>query len=543
MRLVLDNRLMCDLELLLNGSFAPLTGFLTQQDYNSVIENNHLSDGSLWPMPIVLPVTKQEIDAINGKDNVVTLCDKTNLPIATIEVKDVYQPDLDKECSKVYGDGNHPYTQIVKKRQNQGKIYYIGGPVTKLREIPHCDFQQHRMTPEEVKQLIKAKNWQDKPIVAFQTRNPMHRSHFELTQYALKQAGKDSKLILQPIVGVTQECDIDYFTRVKCYTKLLNYYQPDTAILSLLPLSMRMAGPREALWHSLIRKNYGATHFVVGRDHAGPSCKNMAGKPFYDPYGAHQLIESLKDELKIKVIKSKLIVYVEGLNEYMAIDQVPDQHKPTIRNISGTEQRRMLREGLPIPSWFSFPEIVEELRKSVSNKQGLCIYVVGLSGSGKTTISQHLQQELRQHMNIVRPITLLDGDVVRQNLSKGLGFSKEDRSTNVRRIGYVASEIVKHGGVVICANIAPYREDREYNRDLISKYGKYVEVYVNTSVEICEIRDVKGLYNRARKGEIKLTGINDPFETPSDSEIEIQYDDINNQVHKIIQYILSKNLL
>ena len=390
-----------------------------------------------------------------------------------------------------------------------------------------------------------SQNWSTVPVVAFQTRNPMHRSHYELTKYALDKAGPNSKLILQPIVGVTQECDIDYFTRVKCYIKLLEYYPKDSVQLSLLPLSMRMAGPREALWHALIRQNYGATHFVVGRDHAGPSCKNEQGEPFYDPYGAHELLEKVKDQLQIKVVKSKLIVYVSTLNQYMPIDEVTEEHKQGIKMISGTEQRRLLREQQEIPEWFSFPEIIKELRKTVptTNNQGMCIYLVGLSGSGKTTVSSHLVRELREYLTGGRQITVLDGDIVRRNLSKGLGFSRQDRSTNVRRIGFVASEIVKHRGVVICANIAPYHDDREYNRKLISKHGNYIEVFVNTPVETCEKRDVKGLYAKARSGEIKLTGVNDPFETPENAEITLETESINQQVAKVIDYLKNNSML
>lgn len=543
MRLVLDQRLVCDLELLCNGSFAPLKGFLNQADYQSVVAHMTLADGSLWPIPIVLPVTEAQASQIEP-GHVLELCDQTNLPLARLTVETVYQPDLEHECREVYGDSNHPYTQIVHKRRDQGLTFYVGGSVEAIRDVPHCDFNQHRYTPAQIQSLIK-RRWADKPVVAFQTRNPMHRSHFELTKYALAQAGTGSKLLLQPIVGVTQECDIDYFTRVKCYIELIKKYPKDTAVLSLLPLSMRMAGPREALWHALIRNNYGATHFVVGRDHAGPSCKNLQGEPFYDPYGAHQLLEKVADRLKIKIIKSKLIVYVSSLNQYLAIDKVPEEHRNHIQNISGTEQRRLLSANLPIPSWFSFPEIIAELKKSVISvkQQGLCIYLVGLSGSGKTTISKHLEHELKFLLNNGRKITVLDGDVVRQNLSKGLGFSRVDRSTNVRRIGYVASEIVKHNGVVICANIAPYEDDRHYNRDIISAQGDYIEVFVNTPVSVCAERDVKGLYKKAQRGEIKLTGVNDPFEVPDRPELELEVTSIDRQVGRIVDYIVDKGFL
>lgn len=538
--IVLDNRLLCDLELMLNNGFAPLQGFMTKKDYDSVVENMRLADGTIWPMPIVLPITEDEATALNNGDTV-TLADETNLPLATLTVSDVWKPNTTLESEKVYGDCNHPYSQVIQQRLNQGKTYYVGGQVCALNQIPHFDFKDYRFSPSEIKSYIN-EHWSDSNIVAFQTRNPMHRSHYELTKYAMGKAGTNSKLLLQPIVGVTQECDIDYFTRVKCYIRLMKYYDQGTAKLCLLPLSMRMAGPREALWHALIRKNYGATHFVVGRDHAGPSCKNLKGESFYGPYDAHELLESVKDEVGIEIIKSKFIGYVKELDTYLPVDQVPENM--AIENISGTEQRRMLRAGERIPDWFSFPEIVEELRSSVPplESRGFCLYFVGLSGAGKTTLSKHVENKIRELTN-GRDITVLDGDIVRRNLSKGLGFSKADRSTNVRRIGYVASEIVKHRGIVICANIAPYEEDRQFNRHNISKFGEYIEVFVDTDVNTCERRDVKGLYKMAREGKINLSGINDPFEVPTKSEITVTVKSVESQVESVIGYLRESQLI
>jgi sulfate adenylyltransferase len=535
----LSDRLVCDLELLLNDSFNPLIGFMCQSDYNSVLNNMRLSTGELWPIPIVLPTT--DYDKI--KDCVtIVLRDKYNLPLARLEVQDIFKPNLEDECLKVYGttDSNHPYVQIIDSYGSD--VWYIGGPVTKINDIPHFDFNDNRMTPLDTKKYFKDNDWST--VVGFQTRNPMHKSHYELTKYALRQTQKDdAKLLIQPIVGVTQECDVDYHTRVKCYKLMLEHYPANQSILSLLPLSMRMAGPREAMWHALIRKNYGCTHFVVGRDHAGPSSKKQNGDSFYGPYDAHNLLEKYKEEIGITIIKSKLIVYVKELDDYMPINDVPvDMHT---LNISGTEQRRMLRAGEEIPSWFTFPNIVNELRKSIvpMNQRGFCIYLFGLSGSGKTTIANSLKSKLSELAS--RPITILDGDIVRKQLSKGLGFSKADRSTNVQRIGYVASEIVKHNGIVICANIAPYEADRIINRKLISTHGGYVEVYVNTSLELCEQRDVKGLYKLARQGIIKeFTGISDPFEEPKNSDITITDNTpLKNCVNTIIDKLIDTNYL
>lgn len=504
--ITLNGRQLCDLELLLNGGFYPLTGFLKKADYESVVNNCRLANGKLWSMPIVLPV-KERIDA-----EMITLKDEQGVPLAILKNPEFYKPDLAKECQNVYGttDRNHPYVKLLMEETIN---YYVGGDLIKIQLPLHYDFEVDRLTPDQTKQFFKEQGWNT--VVGFQTRNPMHRSHMELTLHALRQV-PNSKLLLHPVVGITQECDVDYHTRVRCYKELINYYPENTAKLALLPLSMRMAGPREALWHAQIRQNYGCTHFVVGRDHAGPSYKDMNGKPFYGPYDAHNLLEKYADELEIKVVKSQMIVYVEELKKYLPANEVPNNM--TVANISGTDQRRMLTNGEEIPEWFSFPKVVEELRKDYVplDKKGFCLYFVGLSGSGKSTIANAVKTRLLE-IETARKVSVLDGDVIRTHLSKGLGFSKADRSTNVQRIGYVASEIVKHNGIVLCANIAPYIEDRNVNRRLI---GQYYEIYVKTTLEECENRDVKGLYKMARDGKIKeFTGISDPFEEPVSPEL------------------------
>jgi sulfate adenylyltransferase len=541
MSLVLDNRQLCDLELILNGGFNPLNGFMNEKDFNSVLDNMRLYSGELWPMPIVLKIDTKKMEEIKDL-NEIKLLDSTNLPLAKLYIDDIYKPDLIKECKCVFGsdDDNHPYIKKILKDKND--TFYVGGKIEKINLPLHFDFKDIRMTPKQTKKYFKDNGWET--VLGFQTRNPMHRSHMELTKYALKCTGvNDAKLFLNPVVGATQECDVDYYTRVKCYKILIKHYPENTAILNLLPLSMRMAGPREALWHALIRQNYGCTHFVVGRDHAGPSYKKKDGNSFFGPYDAHELLEKYDSELNIKVIKSQWIVYVEDTKSYMRIDQVPEGMK--VLNISGTEQRRMLREGEDIPEWFSFPDVVSELKKKFKpkHKQGLCLYLVGLSGSGKSTIANSLKSKLMELDN--REISILDGDVIRQNLSKGLTFSKEDRSTNVRRIGYVGSEIVKHGGIVICANIAPYEVDREHNRKLISNLGNYIEIYVKTDLEVCENRDIKGLYKLAREGIIKsFTGISDPFEVPKNADIIVDgSENLDNIVDNIINYLIEMNLI
>jgi sulfate adenylyltransferase len=542
---ILSKRLQCDLELLLNGGFAPLKGFLNKNDYESVVESMRLKTGELWPMPIVLPINDKIVETLNLGDTL-TLCNEENLPLAYLEIESIYKPNLINECEKVFGssDDNHPYVKIIMGYED---CHYVGGKVTKIQDIPHFDFGDIRMFPSETKKFFKDNKWDR--VVGFQTRNPMHRSHYELTRYAMKKG--EAKLFLNPVVGITQDCDIDYFTRVKCYKKLMGHYPKDSAILCLLPLSMRMAGPREAVWHALIRKNYGCTHFVVGRDHAGPSYKKKDGSDFYGPYEAQELLLSVADEIGINCILSKMIVYAINKDDdndckYASIDTI-NEEKYKVMKISGTQQREMLRTGVKLPEWFTFPEIEEELVKQFKSSydKGLCLYFIGLSGSGKTTVVKALREKMREYTE--KEISILDGDVIRQNLSKGLGFSKEDRSTNVRRIGYVASEIVKHGGIVFCSNIAPYEDDREFNRSLIGSLGHYIQVHVNTSLDECENRDVKGLYKLARKGVIKqFTGINDPFEIPLNNEITIDGStniSLSDNIDTIISFLIEKNII
>ena len=539
MSLTLNERTICDLEMLLLGGFAPLSGFLDEENYYSVVRNCRLTDGSLWAMPIVLPVSLEEHIKLQECSEII-LKDKTGLPLAKLVVSSRFIPNLEEECEKVYGscDTNHPYVKIVL---GQGKVYYYGGSVEKIHGVLHYDFTEDRLSAEESRQWIQENGWEK--VLGFQTRNPMHRSHFELTKYALNKLGEGGKLLLTPVVGVTQACDVNYHVRTRCYQKLMKYYDGN-AKLVLLPLSMRMAGPREALWHAQIRKNYGCTHFVIGRDHAGPSYKKKDGTSFYGPYDAQTFVEQYQDEVGIEIIMSQMIVYVENLGGYKPMDEVVEGDK--VLNISGTEQRRLLNEGLEIPEWFSFPEIVEELRWEFKplNRRGLCLYFVGLSGSGKSTIANYVKERLMEQEKH-RNFTLLDADIIRTHLSKGLGFSRADRSTNVQRIGYVASEIVKHGGICLCANIAPYADDRQVNRELISSDGHYVEIFVDTILEECERRDVKGLYKLAREGKIKeFTGISDPFERPENPELTLDGSgDINDSVEKVISYLREKEYI
>lgn len=547
MEIQLNLRQKCDYEMIVNGGFKPLKGFLNKKDYHSVCQKMRLSDGSLWPIPITLAITEEQAQTFKDSDYVL-LKDETGLPLGKLKVtKDsVYQYDWKEEAKCVFGtdDDNHPYTKILKDQFNSGKTWYLGGNFEEAVLPKHYDFLNYRLTTEQVKEKS-----QGKEMAGFQTRNPMHRSHIELAKYAQSQLDDKGILFLNPVVGVTQDCDVNYHTRVRCYLEILKYFPKDKLIFSLLPLSMRMAGPREAVWHALVRKNYGCTHFAVGRDHAGPSYKKKDGESFFGPYDAQELLAKHQEEIGIKMIKSEWIVYSvnketqEG--RYSIISQV-DKEKEEIKMISGTQQRELLRTGGDIPDWFSYPEVVSVLREEYPplNKRGLAIYLVGLSGSGKTTLARGLIERFKEILP-QRKVTYLDGDIVRTHLSKGLGFSKEDRSTNVRRIGYVTSEVVKHGGVAIVANIAPYLDDRNYNREMISANGNYFQIWVDTTLTECERRDVKGLYKLAREGIIKqFTGISDPFEEPSESELVVSGEnDLTETINNIVTELKTRELI
>ncbi|NHZ86615.1 MAG: bifunctional sulfate adenylyltransferase/adenylylsulfate kinase, partial [Planctomycetia bacterium] len=509
----LTDRQVCDLELILNGGFSPLKGFFNKKDYDSVVNNMRLDDGTLWPMPITLDITEEISGKLSQGDKLV-LRDKEGFPLAVLHVEDIWKPDLKAEAESVFGtvDETHPAVNYLLNFTNPT---YVGGVLEGMTAPKHYDYQGLRHTPLELREQFIKRGWEN--IVAFQTRNPMHRAHVELTMRAANEIG--ANVLIHPVVGLTKPGDVDHYTRVRCYEKVLPKYPKGTALLSLLPLAMRMGGPREALWHAIIRKNYGCNFLIVGRDHAGPG-NDKEGKAFYGPYDAQDLLKKYEDELGIKMVPFKLMVYVEDRAEYRPIDDVAKDTK--ILSISGTELRRRLDKGLDIPEWFSYPEVVEELRETRPplNKRGFSIFFTGLSGSGKSTLANGLMVKLLEDGR--RPVTLLDGDVVRTHLSSELGFSKEHRSINVQRIGYVASEITKNFGIAICAPIAPYQADRQAVRKMISHYGGFIEVFVNTSLEVCERRDVKGLYAKARQGIVKeFTGISDPYEEPQNAEIVI----------------------
>tara|TARA_Y100000758_G_scaffold94223_1_gene64954 strand:- start:65 stop:1777 length:1713 start_codon:yes stop_codon:yes gene_type:complete len=535
--LTLNDRQICDIEMLLNGGFSPLRGFLGQSDYDSVVDNNRLSDGTVWPIPITLDVSEEFGKELNTGD-IIVLRDHEGVALGVLNISDKWTPDLSKEAEMVYmtTDTIHPAVDYLINRS--GKIY-LGGEIKGLELPRHYDYQLLRHTPEELRMQYEKMGW--RKVVAFQTRNPMHRAHKELVIRASHEIG--GNLLIHPVVGMTKPGDVDHYTRVRCYKKIMKKIPEDTAMLSLLPLSMRMGGPREALWHAIIRKNYGCTHLIVGRDHAGPG-NDSQGKPFYGPYDAQELVEKYADEIGVQMVPFKLMVYVQEKSEYMPIDEVPKNL--TQLNISGTELRRRLDKGMEIPEWFTYPDVVEELRHAQppKEKRGFTIFFTGLSGSGKSTIANALLVKLLEHGR--RRVTLLDGDIVRINLSSELGFSREHRDLNIQRIGFVASEITKNGGIAICAPIAPYDNVRKYNRELISKGGNYIEVHVSTPIEMCEKRDVKGLYAKARQGIIKgFTGIDDPYEIPDNPELRIDTSNISQEeaVQQVFIYLENEGYL
>ena len=512
----LTRRQACDLELLMNGGFWPLTGFLGEADYDGVVEGMRLSSGALWPIPVTLDVTEAfAAEAAPGGE--IALRDQEGVILATMEVTDRWTPDREREARMVFGADDPAHPAVEQLRRAAGRVC-LGGPVSGIQMPVHYDFRSRRFTPNELRAHFRKLGW--RRIVAFQTRNPLHRAHQELTFRAAREV--EANLLIHPVVGMTKPGDIDHFTRVRCYEAALDKYPPATTAMSLLNLAMRMAGPREAVWHGLIRRNHGCTHFIVGRDHAGPGLRSD-GAPFYGPYDAQDLFRAHQDEIGVEMVEFKHMVYVRELAQYKPVNEIREEDGMTLLDISGTELRRRLAEGLEVPDWFSFPEVVRELRRThpPRSRQGFTVFFTGLSGSGKSTLANAILVKLMEMGG--RPVTLLDGDVVRRHLSSELGFSKEHRDINIRRIGYVASEITKNGGIALCAPIAPYAETRRDVRRMIERHGAFCEVHVATSLEECERRDRKGLYRLAREGKIKeFTGISDPYEIPEDPELRIE---------------------
>ena len=507
----ISERIECDLELLATGAFSPLDQFMGKADYDCVLDEMRLTNGYIFPIPIILPVEKKICPKL-GQD--IALRNTKNELLAILTFEEIYEWELAEAARKIFDtqDLRHP---LVAEMHRWGK-FNISGRLKVLQLPRHFDFSDLRLSPAQTRARLEKLGREN--VVAFQTRNPLHRAHEELTKKAIQD--KDAVLLLHPVVGLTKPGDIDHYSCVRTYKAVAeNHYDRERLLLSLIPLAMRMAGPREALWHALIRRNYGATHLIVGRDHSSPG-KDSKGQPFYQPYGAQDLVRQFSEELAVEAIPFRELVYSPQQDRYVEADQVPDD-APTL-SISGTEMREdYLNKGRRLPDWFMRREVAAILAQEYPPRhhQGFCIWFTGLSGSGKSTTAEILTVTLLEHG---RRVTLLDGDVVRAYLSAGLGFNKEDRDTNVRRIGFMAAEIVHHGGVAVCAAVSPYRAMRNEVRNMVGA-DRFIEVFVDTPLEVCEQRDTKGIYVKARRGEIKnLTGINDPYESPQKPEIVIE---------------------
>jgi sulfate adenylyltransferase len=509
----LNDKQLLDLELLLNGAFSPLTGFLNQENYQSVLQTMRLQDGTLWPMPITLDVSQEFADATSIGEEI-TLRDAEGVVIANLRVNDKWEPDRQKEAQQLFGtlDESHPG---VNRVLNINHPVCLGGTLEGVTPPLHYDFSQYRKSPKQLRQHFAERNWDR--VIAFQTRNPIHKAHVIMMKRLM--ARNQANLVIHTAVGKTKPGDIDHFCRVRCYEKVLSHFPADSAEIEILPLAMRMAGPREALWQAIIRQNYGFSHFIVGRDHAGPGRNNRGGL-FYGAVDAQELVSSFQNELNIKILKAPFLRYVESRGEFVEEHELLSGEAGLY--ISGAELKQLLLKGEEVPSWFAFPEVVEELNRTLPprHKQGFTVFFTGLSGSGKSTMANGVRVMLEELGG--RHVSLLDGDVVRKHLSSELGFSKEHRDLNIQRIGYVASEIAKNGGIAICAPIAPYTQTRRKVRDMIEEVGAFVEIHVATPIEVCEARDRKGLYAMARAGKIKgFTGIDDPYEAPEQPEMRI----------------------
>lgn len=519
--ITLNQRQLCDLELLVNGGFSPLKGFMTQKEYDLVLQNSRLPNGLLWSIPITLDVPNDLADLLKSK-NKLALRDSEGFMLAVLSVQDMWCPDKSREADMVYGTTSKSHAGV---RYLFDRVHdtYVGGTVEGIQLPTHYDFETLRHTPDELRLLFAKLGWHR--VVAFNTSKPMHRIHRDITLSAAKET--QANVLLHPAVGMTKPGDLHYYARVHCYQAIRRYYPPDLAMLSLLPIAVRMAGPREALWNAIVRQNYGCSHIIIGPEHAAPPDVRAGGPRYYPTYAAQELVAQHQHELAISMVPVKEMHYVPASDQYLPDVRI---RREGMKSVKFTEQdlyHRLARDE-EIPGWFTFPDVLAELRKAypARNRQGITLFFTGLSGAGKSTIAKIIYAKFIERGD--RPATLLDGDIVRQNLSSELGFSKEHRNLNIKRIGFVASEITKNGGVAICAPIAPYAATRRAVRELIEQHGAFIEIYVATPLEICESRDRKGLYVKARKGLIpEFTGISDPYESPEHPEIRIDTTDLS----------------
>ncbi len=529
--LTLSQRQICDLELLMNGAFSPLTGFMDQATYDAVVDDMRLPDGTVWPIPIVLDVP-ENFAAKLQRGSKIALRDAEGFMPAVLTVGDIWQPDKNREAERVYNttSAQHPGVRYLHEAVNP---YYVSGSIAGIQLPIHYDFESLWDSPEDMRALFQKMGW--RRVVSFQTSKPMHRLQREITLQAAKDI--QGHILLHPTVGMTKPGDLQYYARVHCYQAIRQHYPHNLAVLSLLPLAMRMAGPREALWHAIVSQNFGCSHMIIGPKHAYPpppngpenrqAAQQSAGNPgatedtFYAPYASHELLEEFRDDLNIEVIPVEAMCYVPRKDRFLPVSKI-EQQQMECCEYTDAQLKKDLAMGEEIPTWFSYPEVVRNLRNAYPprSQQGFTLFFTGLSGSGKSTLGKIIYSKLVEGGD--RPVTLLDGDIVRQHLSSELGFSKEHRNLNISRIGYVASEITKNGGVAICAPIAPYTATRRTVREMIEPHGAFIEIHVATPLETCEARDRKGLYAKARKGEIpEFTGISDPYEVPEHPELRV----------------------
>lgn len=516
--ITLNERQLCDLELLATGAFSPLDGFMCRSDYESVLDRMHLQSGLLWPVPVCLDVPATQAQALEIGQSV-TLRDPEGFLLAILHIDDMWPVDREKEANLVYNTNDQEHQGVHYLYNAVGDVY-IGGRLEVMSLPLHFDFKQLRLAPTEIRAIFSRLGWNR--VVGFQTRSPMQRPQFEMTMRAMRTA--KANILIHPVVGMTKPGDFDHYTRVRCYKAITGQYPPDSFLLNLLPFAMRMAGPKEALLHAIVSKNFGCSHFIVGRDHAGPGVNGDHDR-YYESSAATALAIEHKEELEINIVPFEELVYLPFEDEYQTKDKVPEGTQ-TI-SLTGSDIQQRIKSGKRIPDWATFPAVMEELQNAYPppEKQGFTIFMTGLSGSGKSTVAKVLYSKFQEIGG--RPVTLLDGDIVRHNLSSQLSFSKEDRDINVRRIGFVAGEITKNRGIAICAPIAPYQNTRREIRKAIEGCGGFVEVHISTSIEECEKRDRKGMYAKARAGLIKgFTGVDDPYEVPENPEVRVDTTDI-----------------
>jgi len=509
----LSTRQLCDLELLLNRGFFPLVGYMNQTDYESVLDNMRLANNAVWPIPICLDI-KEELAQSLTQGQPLVLRDGEGFLLAVLEVENIWKPDKRREALAVFGTDNPERHPGVRNLFENTEEWYVGGKLEGIHLPIHYDFKELRLTPSDTHRRFAENGW--KNVIGFHTEKPLHCAHREMTLRAAREVG--ASIFIQPTVDLDHPGDVNYYTQVWCYLEIIKKYPRNMISLGLIPLATRKAGPREALWQAVVRKNYGCTHFMVENDHGDPLDGSDSEERFYKRHLAQELVQEYETETGVTMVSLRKMVYVEDKGEYISHDEIEPGMR--VKEISSNELRRRLELGLHIPEWFSYPEIVTELNRAYPprSKQGFTIFFTGLSGSGKSTVAKVLVTKFMEMRN--RPVTLLDGDIVRRNLSSELDFSKEHRNLNITRIGFVASEITKNRGIAICAPIAPYRESRRRNRELISRYGGYIEVFVATPLEVCEQRDRKGIYSKARAGIMKgVTGIDDPYEAPGNPDV------------------------